>query len=68
MRRKAHLRQAEEARNGGADLDILDTRAATHARLGQQEPALADARRMLILDKTYVPVSHVSCLLVCAMS
>ena len=49
------LKAAEEARNGGADLEILDIRAGTHFKLKNLDDALADARRMLVLDKTHVP-------------
>lgn len=49
------LNAAEEAKNGGADLEILDIRAGTHIRMKNHDAALADARRMLVLDKTYVP-------------
>jgi len=49
------LNAAEEAKNGGADLEILDIRAGTHSKMNNFDAALVDARRMLVLDKTYVP-------------
>lgn len=51
----ASLNAAEEAKNGGADLEILDIRAGIHSKMSNLDAALADARKMLVLDKTYVP-------------
>jgi len=41
--------------SGGADLEILDIRAGILSKMNNLDAALADARKMLMLDKTYMP-------------